>query len=192
MTELGSLDSAWTLFRIISAVLRSKPDIVYFNLVFRHFSSNRLKNFLGLLTPSIVKILGFPVIITLHSIGEAFDLTEAGYKDSFINKFGIKLATRALLSANAVTLTHDSLVKILEDKYGAKNVGFVPLGVYGTPLSSCNLRGNRLLIFGKIGPYKNLRLVLEAYKEISSTSNDMELVVAGSLSSFASGIIGID
>ena len=135
--------------------------------------------------------MGFPVIITLHSIGEAFDLTEAGYKDSFINKFGIKLATRALLSANAVTLTHDSLVKILEDKYGAKNVGFVPLGVYATA-SSCNLRGNRLLIFGKIGPYKNLRLVLEAYKEISSTSNDMELVVAGNSSSFASGIIGID
>lgn len=175
------LDSIMTPFKIVEAVLKlkAKPDIVYFNLVFRQFSASRLKNFLGLLSPLVVKLLGFPVIITLHSIGEAFDLTKAGYKDSFINNLGIRMATRALLFVDTVTLTHNHLVKVLKQEYKAKNVRFVPHGVFDAVLPSCNLRGNSFLVFGKFGPYKNLRLILDAFKEISSFNQEAKLIVAG-------------
>jgi glycosyltransferase involved in cell wall biosynthesis len=183
------LDSALTILRIISAVLRCKPDVVYFNLVYRHFSPNRLKNFMGLLTPLAIKILGFPVIVTLHSIGEAFDVSKVGYKNSFLNKFGIRLATRAILSVDVLTLTHNHFVELLQEKYNAENVIFIPHGVFGTPIPSCNFKGNQLIMFGKMGPYKNLQLMLDAYKEISLPNHDTEFVVAGSSHPFYPGFL---
>lgn len=87
---------------------------------------------------------------------------------------------RALLSVDKLTLTHSHLVKILEERYNSKNAIFVPLGVFDDPLPSCNLNGNRILIFGKMGPYKNLQLALTTFREINSINRNTELVVAGS------------
>jgi len=151
-------------------------------LDFLHFSSNRLKNFLGLSSTIVTKLLlKVPVVVTLHDIVEQFDLDNTGYKNSSLNKFGSRLATKLILKADVVTVTHEHLVNILKKEYDAKNVICVPHGVFQEPIANCNISDKkRLLLFGKMGPYKNVTLALEAFKEILPHNKEAELVVAGS------------
>jgi glycosyltransferase involved in cell wall biosynthesis len=176
-----NLNDFFTPLNILINISKTKADLVYFNLVFRHFSANRFKNFLGLSTPAIAKLLNVPVVVTLHSIVEAVNLDNVGYRNSAINRVGYRLATRLILKADIVTLTHKHLVNIIEQDYGrTKNVIYVPHGVFVEPMVSCNFEGKRLLLFGKMGLYKNPSLAIEAFKELAPRMKDAELVIAGS------------
>ena len=176
-----NLNDFFVPLNILININKIKPDLVYFNLDFLHFSSNRLKNFLGLSSPFILKLLlKVPVVVTLHDIVEQFNLDNMGYHNSSINKFGSRLATKLVLKSDVVTLTHQHLVNILRKEYGAKNVIYVPHGTFYEPLVNRNLSDKkRLLLFGKMGPYKNITLALEAFKEILPQDKEAELVVAG-------------
>jgi glycosyltransferase involved in cell wall biosynthesis len=178
-----NLNNVFASLNILINIHKIKPNIVYFNLVLRHFSSNRLKNFLGMCTPAIItSFWKIPVIVTLHSITEQItSLDNMGYQNSLINKLGSRLATKLILKSDVVTLTHQHLVNILRKKYGAKNIIYVPHGVFYEPIADCNFNGKkRLLLFGKMGPYKNITLALEAFKEILPNNKDAELIIAGS------------
>ncbi len=174
-----SLNDARIPVNVLWNIHRTKPDIVYFNLLFRHFSRGRIVNLIGLCTPSLARLLRRPVVVTLHSISEGVDLREVGYGYSFANRFGSWLATRLLLSSDLVTLTHQHLVDVLKAKYGAKNVLHVPHGVFYQPKGYTPFKGKRFLLFGKIGQYKNPALAVEAFKEVSEKFKDAELVIAG-------------
>jgi len=179
-----NLNDFFIPLNILININKIKPDLVLFNLDFLHFSSNRLKNFLGLSSTIVTKLLlKVPVVVTLHDIVEQFDLDNSGYqyKNSSINKFGSRLATKLVLKADVVTLTHQHLVDIVRKEYGAKNVIYVPHGSFYEPIANYNFNEKkRLLLFGKMGPYKNVTLALEAFKEILPHNKEAELVVAGS------------
>jgi glycosyltransferase involved in cell wall biosynthesis len=177
------LNSAFTLVNILKNIQRTRADVVHFNLIFRHFSSNRVKNFLSLTSPAVEKtLLKTPALVTLHSVAEQLrSLENFGYKNSIINRLGYRLATRLVLKADMVTVTHQHLVNILREEYDAENVTHIPHGVFGEPSLNNNPNGSkRLLFFGKVGPYKNLELTLEAFKDVVSSNKDAELVIAGS------------
>lgn len=174
------LDALMTPIRIVSEIRRLKPNIVHLNLVFRHFSSSRIKNFLGLCTPAILRLLKLPVVVTLHSIAEAVSLEEVGYNNNFVNRLGYKLATRIILTANSLTVTHPFMLKILKQKYRANNVTYLHHGVFTEPPAECNIEGKRILLFGKMGPYKNPSLALDAFKEIVHNDSEAKLIIAGS------------
>ncbi len=174
------LDDPLTPFVILRKIKQVKPDITQFNLLFRQFSANRLINFLGLCTPAAGKLFNMRVVVTLHSIAEAVDITEVGYENSTINRLGCRLATKLLLLSDVVTLPHRHFVEILREKYGAKNVVHVPHGVFHEPLASCRFEGKTLLLFGKMGPYKDPSLALEAFKGVLRNDGEAELVIAGS------------
>jgi glycosyltransferase involved in cell wall biosynthesis len=175
-----NLNDILTPFNIMRKIHEIKPDIIYFNLVFRHFSSNRLINFLGLCTPAIAKLLNIPVVVSLHSIVEILDINAVGYSNSIINKIGIRLATKLILKADVVSLTHHHLVNIVREKYGGKNVLYIPHGTFNEPIADYNFGSKRLLLFGKMGSYKNPGLALEAFKDIVDKDRKAELVIAGS------------
>jgi glycosyltransferase involved in cell wall biosynthesis len=179
-----NLNNVFASLNILINIHKIKPNIVYFNLDFLHFSDNRIKNFLGLSSTATARLLlNVPVVVTLHDIVEQFSLDNSGYKyqNSSINKFGSRLATKLILKADVVTLTHQHLVNILRKEYGGKNVIYVPHGTFYEPIANFNFNGKkRLLLFGKMGPYKNITLALEAFKEILPNNKDTELVVAGS------------
>ena len=175
-----NLNDILTPVNIVRKIHEIKPDIIYFNLVFRHFSSNRLINFLGLCTPAIAKLLNMPVVVTLHSIAGILDVNAIGYSNSVINKIGIGLATKLILKADVVSLTHRHLVNIVREKYGGKNVLYIPHGTFNEPIADYNFGSKRLLLFGKMGLYKNPRLALEAFKEVVDKDREAELVIAGS------------
>jgi glycosyltransferase involved in cell wall biosynthesis len=176
-----NLNDVFTPLNILITLRKLKPDLVYFNLVFRHFSANRFKNFVGLITPAITKLLNVPVVVTLHSIVEAVNLDNIGYRNSRINKFGYQLATKLILRSDMVTLTHKRLVEIIKEEYGhSKNIIYVPHGVFEEPISSTNFEGKRLLLFGKMGQYKNPALAIEAFQEVMVSFKDAELIIGGS------------
>lgn len=183
------LNDIFTPIHILKHIRDVKADVIYFNLVFRHFSSNRLVNFIGLCTPALLKLLNIPVVITLHSIAEVVNLNEVGYKNSITNRIGYRLATKLLLKADMLTVTHLFMANILRKKYAAKNVLHIPHGVFHEPVSNCSFNSKRILLFGKMGPYKNLPLMIESFEELVKDDKQTELVIAGSSHPLHSGFL---
>lgn len=176
-----NLNDVFTPLNILINISKLNADLVYFNLVFRHFSFNRFKNFLGLSTPAIAKILNVPVVVTLHSIVEVVNLDSVGYQNSTINRLGYRLATNLILKADMVTMTHKQLVKTMKQEYGrTENIIHIPHGVFEKPVSTCSFEGKKLLLFGKMGRYKNPALAIEAFKEVINNIKDAELIIGGS------------
>jgi glycosyltransferase involved in cell wall biosynthesis len=173
------LNDAMAPLRILNMIRKTMPDVVHFNMLFRQFSSNRFVNFLGLSTPALTKLLHIPVVVTLHSISEIVSFSEIGYDESIFNRLGCRLATILMLRTDIMTLTHPSFVRILQRKYGAGNVIHIPHGILREPLTKPSAGGKRFLIFGKIGPYKNPLIALEAFKELQLTDDEVELIIAG-------------
>jgi glycosyltransferase involved in cell wall biosynthesis len=178
-----NMDSITVPFSIVRNAYRVNADIIYFGLILRYISSNRFKNLIGLCSPYITKILGIPIVITLHGgIPEINNLEDVGYKNSYINMLGLKLAMKiVLMAADFVTVTHPRFVDTLRTKYnGKRGVLYIPHGTLNSPLSHCDYYGKRLLFFGKVGKYKNLELALEAFRDLVKDNRDAELVIAGS------------
>ena len=65
--KFGSIS---TPTRLIGAIRRIKPDVVWFNLVFSSFATpdNPVAAFAGLATPALVRAAGFYTHVTLHRI----------------------------------------------------------------------------------------------------------------------------
>jgi len=183
------LNDPVAFLRIVKKSFELRPDIIHFNILFRQFSSNRLFNFLGLTTPAILRLFRRRVVVTLHSLAEGLDIREIGYSDSFFNRLGYTIATRLLLDANAVTVTHQHFANILKQRYRADNVVTVPHGVFFSPKEKLTFSGKRLLLFGKIGPYKNAKLALEAFNQVFLKDRDVELLIAGPHHPFHQGLL---
>jgi glycosyltransferase involved in cell wall biosynthesis len=175
-----NLDGSTAAISIVKKSLEVRPDVLHFNILFRQFSAHRLLNFLGLTTPAVLKTLGIPVVVTLHSLAEGLDIKEAGYSNSFFNRLGYTIATRLLLKADIVTVPHQRLIRILEERYKAHNTLLVPHGVFFRPIKNPKFSGKRLLLFGKIGPYKNPSLAVKAFKQVFLKDREAELLIAGS------------
>jgi glycosyltransferase involved in cell wall biosynthesis len=177
-----NMDSITVPFSIVRNAYKVNADIIYFGLIPRYISSNRFKNLIGLCSPYITKILGIPIVITLHNIPEINNLEDVGYKNSYINMLGLKLAMKiVLMAADFVTVTHLHFVDTLRTKYDRKHrVLYIPHGTLNSPLSHCHYYGKRLLFFGKVGKYKNLELALDAFRDLVKDNRDAELVIAGS------------
>jgi glycosyltransferase involved in cell wall biosynthesis len=175
------MDELKTPFVILRNVRRVKPDLVYFNLIPRYFSSTRIKNFVGLCSPYITRILSIPIVITLHHTAEIDDLNSVGYKNSNINRIGLRLAIKIILkAADVITLTHPHFVDALVKSYNRKdNVVYLPHGTLIDPISYEDSKGKVLLFFGKVGKYKNLELTLESFRDLLKIHADAELTVAG-------------
>src|SRR5262249_12850970 len=92
--------------RLLSAIRRLKPDVVWFNLVFSSFATpdSPVAAFAGLSVPALTRALGFYTHVTLHHILEHVDLGSAGVRRERILRLGSNLATRTLLKANSVSV----------------------------------------------------------------------------------------
>ena len=184
---------AWNnALRILTAVRRTKPDVVLFNIQFATFGEGKVPATLGLLTPALVKALGIPAIVLLHNIMETVDLQSAGFAgnrmiEAIIRFFGA-IVTRLILAADMVGVTIPKYAEILETKYHTDNV-FLALHGHGTfdegalPTYEIDLPPGPLQImtFGKFGTYKKVEPLVEAFKLLQDGSRPpLELVIAGS------------
>ena len=177
--------NAWnTPFKLALKLMALRPDMVVFNVQFASFGSQKVPAMLGLMTPMLLRQLGFKVVTVLHNLPEAMALDEPYFAKNKLDKWliqaGGNVATRFLLKSNRLVVTLDKYKRILETKYNARNVEVIGLGSYIAPAASLHIpETKRFLTFGKFGTYKRLEFLLDAFAELSQKHEGLELVIGG-------------
>src|ERR1035438_7636862 len=179
-----SFNDPGSLFRLLKAVNRLKPDVVWFNLLFSTFGRNPVVAFSGLMTPLLARLSGRYTHVTLHHLMDTVELKDVGVRHEGLYRFAGAMATRMLLLSNSVSVLMPSYRKILNDKYGRDNVHLRAHGILARrpEFPDFSRRGNpehRILAFGKWGTYKRLELMIEAFNLIAEKLPNAKLVIAG-------------
>src|SRR6202167_3642998 len=179
-----SFDNPASSARILNAIRKQKPDVVWFNLLFSTFGRNPLIAFAGLLTPLLSRLSGCYTHVTLHHLMDTVNLQDAGVRYARTYRLAGALATRMLLLSNSVSVLMPGYRKILHEKYGRDNVHLRSHGILTTRPEAPDFsrRGNpehRILAFGKWGTYKRLELMIEAFAIVHDALPNTKLVVGG-------------
>jgi glycosyltransferase involved in cell wall biosynthesis len=189
-----SFDDPASSLRILNAILKLKPDVVWFNLLFSTFGRNPLVAFAGLLTPLLSRLTGCYTHVTLHHLMDTVDLKDAGVRYARTYRLFGAAATKMLLLSNSVSVLMPGYRKILHEKYGRDNVHLRSHGILSREPEYPDLsrRGNpehRILAFGKWGTYKRLELMIEAFQHVSESLPNAKLVIAGGNHPNAAGYV---
>lgn len=178
--------SMTTPARLLKAIQRLKPDVVWFNLVFSSFATqaNPLAALAGLSTPALARGAGFFTHVTLHHIIEHVDFASAGVKQERLFRWGTNLTTRALLKANSVTVLLPHYHRTLRRKYDARNAMLGTHGIFATAPTPPDFlrRGNpdqRILAIGHWGTYKRLETLMQAFPLVLARAPRARLLIAG-------------
>lgn len=178
------------------AILKAKPDAVLFNLRLLSFGNKKLPAALGLLLPKIIKALHIPTLVVMHDVVEQGGHDALKFEHTKLVQYAYKklgsLFMQRVLKADRVVVTMKSQKEVLQNKYKAKNVAFIPHGTFEIPETpSFNREGcNRVLLYGTFGTQKKVVGVLEAVKKlISRTDLNIEVVIAGTSSAFTPGYL---
>jgi glycosyltransferase involved in cell wall biosynthesis len=172
-------DNLLSILGIMMQVLKLKPDVVHFSIGFQIFGRSRIANFMGLSLVFLCRLCGFKVIVLLHNLGELVDLEKVKMKPSFVNRAGILVATKLILSASRVVVMVKSYADYLRNHYHNERVIFIPHGSQEYDCTSVDPKKRVVLLFGHMGPSKGLPVMLSAFQNINEERNDVQLVVAG-------------
>ena len=66
--------------RLLRAIVKSKPDAVWFNIGFSTFARTPVAAFLALPVPALARLIGYYTHITLHTVFERINLRDAGVR----------------------------------------------------------------------------------------------------------------
>ena len=179
VTRVWKQDNLLSILGVLVKVLKLKPDVVHFSIGFQVFGKSRVANFTGLSLVFLCRLCGFKVIVLMHNLGELVDLEKVNVKPSFVNKAGILVATRLILSASRVVVMVKSYADYLRKHYSNKGVLFIPHGSLGNGCVSIDPEEKVVLMFGHMGPSKGLPIMLSAFEKITKERSDVQLVVAG-------------
>jgi glycosyltransferase involved in cell wall biosynthesis len=181
--RFGSLG---TPLRLLNAIRRVKPDVVWYNLVFSSFGTpeNPFAAFAGLSAPALTRAAGFYSHVTLHHIIEHVDFSAAGVRRERIFRIGTDLATRALLKADSLSVLLPGYRRTLTTKYSANNVMLSTHGTFAIVPAPPDFtkRGNperRILAIGHWGTYKRLETLMQAFPLVLERVPSARLVIAG-------------
>jgi len=170
--------------RLLRAIRRHKPEVVWFNLGFASFGGSPIPAFIGLAIPALTRMSGCYTHVTLHQLVETVDLNDAGVKSQLMYKIAGSLATHMLLSANSLSVLLPAYRRILRERYGRGSVYVRAHGILsGRPeYPDFSKRGNpvhQILAFGKWGTYKRLELLVAAFEKLGQKIPNVRLVIAG-------------
>ena len=101
--------------RLLRAIRRLQPDIVWYNIGFASFGGSPIPAFIGLATPALTRLSGCYTHVTLHQLVETVDLNDAGVKSPLLYKVAGAIATHMLLSANSISVLLPAYRRILRD-----------------------------------------------------------------------------
>ena len=183
-------NSALNFMRLLSAIRRNNPDVVWFNIGFSTFARTPLAAFLAITVPALARMLGYYAHVTLHTVFERIDLKDAGVSFPGLYRIAGQIATRLLLWANDVSVLLPSFRSELVSKYhvSPERVHYRSHGTFKSTLTSDvplphhsepNQAERIILAFGYWGTYKKVDLLLGSLNEIVSKVPNAKLVVAG-------------
>ena len=178
--RIWALDQPDSSARLLVALHRAQPDVVWFNLGLGVFGRTRWVNFLGLTAPFLARWVGIPTVSTLHEIFEASRLIELGSPNGRLTNWGGRVATRMVLGSDLVCLTMQKYVRQLRVKYGAQNLVHIPHGTFDEPEFKALPAKTHILMFGSFAPYKGLPILLSAFRRLRSRQKELQLTIAGS------------
>jgi glycosyltransferase involved in cell wall biosynthesis len=173
-------DNFLSVLSVMWYILKLRPDVVHFNVSFQSFGKNKLTNITGLSLILLCRLLGFRVIAGVHTLGEKADLEKFHIKPSLLNRVGILVATKIILSAQSVVVLVRLYGDFLKKRYGHKGVQYIPHGASVDIHPKVNTAEKVILIFGHMGPHKGLPLMLKAFEKLKKEKSNIKLVVAGS------------
>lgn len=164
--------------RLVREIERVRPDVVWFNFGLTMFGTRPLSVLAGLSLPSILRLLGYRVVVTIHEVPELADLTSLAIP-RLRGRLAGRVAMRMLLCADEVVVTLDRYRRHLRGRHAARNVTHIPHGLWGQPEPLAELDPASVLVFGTFGPHKDPRLVLRAVRRIREGGRRVRVVVAG-------------
>ena len=173
-------DNLLSVLSVMYYILKLRPDVVHFNVSFQSFGKNKLTNVTGLSLILLCRLLGLRVLAGVHTLGEKADLEKFHLKDSLLNRVGILIATKIILSAQSVVVLVRSYGDFLKKRYGHEEVQYIPHGASVDTHLKVNTNEKIILIFGHMGPHKGLPLMFEAFEKIMKEKSNIKLLVAGS------------
>lgn len=178
-------NSLLTPVRLLAAIRKENPDVVWFNMGFSTFARNPVAAFLSIAGPAMARMSGFYTHVTLHTLFERINLADAGVRSPRMYRLAGRMATRVLLCANDVSVLLPSFRSELVSKYGVDSdrVHSRPHGTFSKSVAALNEAGKPaekiILAFGYWGTYKRLELVLEQMESVVKEVADAVLVIAG-------------
>ena len=179
---LWSRDDLTTPARLARVIRAERPEAVWFNLDFTMFGASRPANFLGLMAPLLTREPGRPLVVTLHQMLEASPPRTIGAKNGSLTSLGLRAATQMVLRADTVCVTLQRYARLLETRYGARNVVCIPHGAVSTveqlPYPPDGAPDD-ILFFGFAAPFKGLAVLLEAFEMLRARGRDVTLSIAG-------------
>lgn len=181
------------VLRIIRAVRKSNPDVIWFNIGLSTMANRPLAAFANTAIPALTSLLGYNTHVTLHAFFENVDLSHANLRFPALYRLGGNLATRILLLANGVHVLLPSYARTLTEKYKVApgRIHVHSHGIFATEIQPPTPNnGARVLAFGSWGTYKRLERLLAAFPLVQKQIPQAELVVAGGDHPKARGYIG--
>jgi glycosyltransferase involved in cell wall biosynthesis len=170
-------DRADTGLMLARAIIRSRPDVVWFNIGLTMFGAGT-KAASGMLVPLMTRALGCRSVLTLHELPALADLARLGL-DARCGKLAGAACTRLLLGADEVVVTLERYRSYLAAHYGAENVTHIPHGIWEQPERADEPEAETVLVFGTFGPHKDPGVVAHAVALLRSSRPRLRLLVAG-------------
>lgn len=178
-------NSFFNLARVLRAVSKAGPDVVWFNMGFSTFARTPLAAFLSVLLPGLIRLMGFYTHVTLHTVFERINLKDAGLRWHVLYRMAGHIATRMLLYADDVSVLLPSYREELLRNYrvGPSRVHFRPHGTFGLAGRMAPKPEGRdeatILAFGYWGTYKRLELLRKAMDVVLAKFPNAILLIAG-------------
>jgi len=192
--RLWKVDNLLSPLKVFFTILKLRPHVVHFNVHLASFGRGRVVNFEWSLLMPLLALFKVKTVVSLHNLHERINIEETGLKNSILNRFGLTLATKFYTFASSVIVTMKSYVGIIGGRYG-KQAFHIPHGANllndspsnnpGHHLSnnhnpSSGRNGQNLLFMGYVGPYKDVDLLLNAYRRVRAKKPWVKLLFAGS------------
>lgn len=192
--RLWKVDNLLSPLRVFFTILRLRPDVVHFNVHLASFGRGRVVNFAWSLLMPLLALFKVKTVVSLHNLHERINIEETGLKNSVLNRFGLTLATKFYTFASSVIVTMRSYVGIIGDRY-RKQAFHIPHGanllndpppnnpghhLSNNPNPGSGRSGQNLLFMGYVGPYKDVGLLLDAFRRVRAKKPWVKLLFAGS------------
>jgi len=111
-------DSVFNPVRLLMAIRKSEPDVVWFNIGFSTFARGPIAAFVALTVPAMTRILGCYTHITLHTVFERINLKDAGIRFPGLYQIAGRIATRLLLLSGDISVLLPSFQSEIINNYG--------------------------------------------------------------------------
>lgn len=180
--RLWERDSLSGTLSLLRELLSGDYDVIHFNIHMTYFGTKNRYRFFGLsIPPLLCRLIEARVVATLHDLLEVVEDEVIEEEVGVVQALGAIIATQVLLLCDATTVTSEEYLDIITSRYKPTEVYHVPHGTFETarPISPTLEPPLRVLVFGHLGPSKDIETVVEALASIHETVPDAELWIAG-------------